>query len=59
MHVFNKILNFEILNSRFYSFSLVVVVVLKLQPHQLSLHKEKEQNWTRTHVLALHSVFFP
>lgn len=30
MHVFNKILNFEILNSRFYCFPLVVVVVLKI-----------------------------
>ena len=30
MHVFNKILNYEILNSRFYCFSLVVVVVLKI-----------------------------
>ena len=30
MHVFIKILNYEILNSRFYCFSLVVVVVLKI-----------------------------
>ena len=30
MHVFIKILNFEILNLRFYCFPLVVVVVLKI-----------------------------